>query len=92
MRTCSPRCLLTEEALIRRFIELDREEVRRMFKLHDLRKTRVWQEAREEGREEGRRLRDREHVERLRANGQTLKEIAQVLGVSMAEVRRLVRR
>jgi predicted transposase YdaD len=37
---------LTEEVLIRRFHDLDREEIRRMFKLHDIRKTRVWQEAR----------------------------------------------
>ena len=42
-----------EEVLIRRYHELDRAEIRRMFKLHDIRKTRVWQEAHEEGHEEG---------------------------------------
>jgi predicted transposase/invertase (TIGR01784 family) len=44
---------LMEEVLIRRYHELDREEIRRMFKLHDIRKTRVWQEAVEEGKEQG---------------------------------------
>ena len=95
---------LTEEVLIRRFDELDREEIRRMFKLQDIRKTRVWQEAREEGLEEGlekgiekgiekgvekgRALEKQELVKRLRANGQPLKGIAQLLGMSLAEVRR----
>jgi predicted transposase/invertase (TIGR01784 family) len=82
--------------LIRRFHELDREEIRRMFKLQDIRKTRVWQEAREEGLEEGidqgRALEKRELVKRLRANGQSHKEIAELLGMSMDEVRRLARR
>ena len=68
--------------------ELDREEVRRMFKLKDLRETRVWQEAQEEGR----RRRDRELVERLRARGRTLKEIEEILGISGADVRRLLGR
>jgi predicted transposase/invertase (TIGR01784 family) len=88
---------LLEEVLIRRYHELDRVEIRRMFKLHDIRKTRVWQEALEEGREEGREkgreegiaLAKRELVRRLRANGQTMKEIAQLMGVSLSEVRRL---
>jgi predicted transposase YdaD len=44
---------LTEEILIRRYSSLDREEIRQMFKLHDIRKTRVWQEAHEEGLEKG---------------------------------------
>ncbi len=87
---------LTEEVLIRRFHELDREGIRRMFKLHDIRKTRVWQEAREEGIDEGiekgRALEKKQLVERLHANGQTLKEIAQLLGLSVTEVRRLTRR
>jgi predicted transposase/invertase (TIGR01784 family) len=87
---------LLEEVLIRRYHELDRVEIRRMFKLHDIRKTRVWQEALEEGREKGREegiaLAKRELVRRLRANGQTMKEIAQLMGVSLSEVRRLAGR
>ncbi len=42
-----------EEILICRYYDLDREEILRMFKLHDIRKTRVWQEAHDEGKEEG---------------------------------------
>jgi predicted transposase/invertase (TIGR01784 family) len=92
---------LTEEVLIRRFHELDREEIRRMFKLHDIRKTRVWQEAREEGLEEGvekgiekgieqgRALAKQELVKRLRESGLTPKEIARLMGISLSEVRRL---
>jgi predicted transposase/invertase (TIGR01784 family) len=99
---------LTEEVLIRRYHELDRGEIRRMFKLHDIRKTRVWQEAHEEGIEKGiekgieegiekgiekgRALEKRQLVERLQANGQTLKEISQLLKISLTEVRRLAGR
>jgi predicted transposase/invertase (TIGR01784 family) len=91
---------LTEEILIRRYHDLDREEIRQMFKLHDIRKTRVWQEAREEGMEEGvekgiekgKVLERQQLVQRLQASGQTLKEIAQLLGISLAEARRLAKR
>ena len=79
---------LTEEVLIRRYHDLDREEIRRMFKLHDIRKTRVWQEAYEEGSNN----RNRQLVERLQADGKTQKEIAELLGISLAEVRRLVKK
>jgi predicted transposase/invertase (TIGR01784 family) len=83
-----------------------------MFKLHDIRKTRVWQEAHEEGMEkgiekgieegiekgiekgieEGRNLEKQQLAERLKANGKTLKEIAQLMGISLAEVRRLTKK
>ena len=63
-----------------------------MFKLHDIRETRVWKEALEEGIEEGKQRRDEEHVERLKASGKTLKEIAQLLGITLAEVRRLAKK
>jgi predicted transposase/invertase (TIGR01784 family) len=93
---------LMEEVLIRRFHNLDRVEIRRMFKLHDIRKTRVWQEALEEGIEQGiekgieqgiekgRALEKRRLAARLRADGRTLKEIAHLMEISVAEVRRLI--
>jgi predicted transposase YdaD len=97
---------LMEEVLIRRFHNLDRVEIRRMFKLHDIRKTRVWQEALEEciekgiekgieqgieqGIEKGRALEKRQLAARLRADGRTLKEIAHLMEISVAEVRRLI--
>jgi predicted transposase/invertase (TIGR01784 family) len=99
---------LTEEVLIRRFSTLDREEIRSMFKLHDLRKTRVWQQAREQGLEEGieqgieegiekgiekgRLIEKQQLVERLVSTGKAPKEIAEILGISVAEVRRLAKR
>ena len=71
-----------------------------MFLLHDLRKSRVWQEAYNEGfregleeaREEGRLSFLREVIERQQANGRTLKEIAELLILPLAKVRRLARR
>ena len=44
---------LMEELLIRKFATMNREEIRNMFQLTDIRKTVVWQEAREEGLVEG---------------------------------------
>jgi len=78
-----------------------------MFQLHDLRESKVWQEAqqvgktlgreegreegRQEGREEGREERDREFVKLLQDMGKPLKEIAELMKVSLAEVRRYAR-
>jgi predicted transposase YdaD len=56
-----------------------------MFQLEDLRKTRVWQEARDEGRKEGRE----ELVHKWLAKGKPIKEIAELLDTSVHEVRRL---
>ena len=72
---------------MRRFTELDREEVRRMFQLHDLRESKVWQEAHQEGRQEGLEFRTREFVKRLQAKGKSLKEIAELLDIPIADVR-----
>jgi predicted transposase/invertase (TIGR01784 family) len=91
---------LMEELLMRRFTEMDREEVRRMFQLHDLRESKVWQEAnqegqrigREKGREEGQEMKTREFLKRLQAKGKTLKEIAELLDLPLADVRRMARR
>jgi predicted transposase/invertase (TIGR01784 family) len=87
---------LTEEILIRRYHEFDRDEIRRMFKLQDIRKTRVWKEAHEvgveEGIEKGRELEKQQLIQRLQSKGHTLKEIAQLLDIPLAEVRRLANR
>jgi len=82
---------LVEELLMRLYTELNREEIRRMFKLNDIRESRVWQEAHEEGREEGRIEERGEFVRLLHQDGQSLKEIAKTLKIPLAEVRRLVR-
>ena len=95
---------LVEEILIRRFKHWSREEIRHMFQLHDLRETRVWQEAHEEGLqkgleeglqeglEKGKLLAQQEMVGKLRAKGRSTKEIADELGIPLIEVRRLARK
>jgi len=82
---------LLEELLIRRYPQLNREEVRTMFELEDLRKTRVWQEAHEEGEKEATTKIHSELVPELLAKGMGLKEIAALLKISVAEVRRLAK-
>lgn len=94
---------LVEELLIRRFAELTREEIRTMFKLTDIRKTRVWQEAREEGKEEGKEEGIEEGklegstetkknwVKKWLRKGMTHKAIAELLDTSVEEVRRLAK-
>jgi predicted transposase/invertase (TIGR01784 family) len=84
---------LVEELLVRRFPKLSREEIRAMFDLEDLRKTRVWQEAEEEGRakgrEEGRAKGRAELAQKWLAKGIPMQEIAALLDMSVQEVRRL---
>jgi predicted transposase/invertase (TIGR01784 family) len=84
---------LVEEILMRRFTQHDREEIRKMFHLHDLRKSKVWQEARQEGREEGREegksLLRREFVRKCLAKGMSAKEVADLLEIPVQMVRRL---
>ncbi|MBI1831404.1 MAG: hypothetical protein HYR84_08140 [Planctomycetes bacterium] len=71
-----------------------------MFQLHDLKKSKVWREAheegrkegREEGREEGKELGQAEFVRKLLAKGKSAKEIAAVLDMAVADVRRLAKR
>ena len=71
-----------------------------MFKLNDIRKSQVWQEARQEGHEEGlekgleegRALEKHAIVRRCLTQGMTHKEIAELLAMTLAEVRRLSRR
>ena len=68
-----------------------------MFQLEDLRKTRVWQEAEEEGRlkghteghAEGREQEREELVRKCVAKGMPVKDIAELLDTSVHEVRRL---
>lgn len=83
---------LVEELLMRRFTELNRPEIRKMFQLHDLKESKVWKEAEQIGREEGREETNRSHVHRLLTDGKPVKEISRLLGIPLAEVRRLSRK
>lgn len=44
-----------EGVLLRRFTNFDRLEIRKMFPIHDIRESKVWQEARESGGHAGAR-------------------------------------
>jgi predicted transposase/invertase (TIGR01784 family) len=84
---------LVERLLMTRFAGYDVEGIRMKFKLHDIRKSKAWQQLREEGvkegREEGKTRTKRELVQKWTAKGMTDKEIAELLDVSVAEVRKL---
>jgi predicted transposase YdaD len=60
-----------------------------MFDLEDLRKTRVWQEAEEEGRAKGREASRADLVQKWLAKGMPMREIAALLDTTVQEVRRL---
>ena len=68
---------LLEEMLIRRYPQFNREKVRAMFRFEDLRNTRVWQEAHEEGLEEGAILVKVKLIHMWQSEGKSAKEIAQ---------------
>lgn len=90
---------LIEGLLLRRFSDLSREEIRAMI-LHDIRKSKAFQEVmeeirteglekgREEGREEGRLQVKQELVRKLVADGKSLKEIAELLDISLSQARK----
>ena len=82
---------LVEEVLLRRFNQLTREEIRHMFQFAELRDTRVWKDAQEEGIEIGEERIKRQLVKRLKSKGKTLKEISELFEIPVAEVRRLVK-
>jgi predicted transposase/invertase (TIGR01784 family) len=94
---------LMEELLIRRFSELKREEIRKMFHLADIRKTAVWKEAHEEGVEEGvekgiekgiekgETRTKKELVGKWLAKGRSVKEIAELMEIPVKEVRRFAK-
>ncbi len=63
-----------------------------MFKLTDIRKTRVWQEAHNEGKEEGRVEERKATVTQAIARGMSHKDIAQLLRISVEEVPRLAKK
>ena len=82
---------LVEELLVRRFTQLDREEIRKMFQLHDLRESKVWQEAHQDGIKEGKTIAHAEVARNLIDSGMPVKEVAKVLKISAAQVRRLAK-
>lgn len=82
---------LVEELLLRRFTQFDREEVRKLFQLQDIRKSKVWQEAHETGIEKGRAETVLGLVRNFLVKGMSIKEIAELLNLSLKEVRKFAK-
>ncbi|MFM7373349.1 MAG: Rpn family recombination-promoting nuclease/putative transposase, partial [Sphaerospermopsis kisseleviana] len=89
---------IIETILIYKLPRMNREEIESMFGLSDLKQTRFYQEAKQEGREEGReegkeegKLEAKlEAVPGLVGLGLSQEQIAQVLNLSIDEVRNIV--
>lgn len=76
---------LIETIVLHQFPRLTRKEVEKMLQVESIRETRVFQEALEEGRQEGMETIAR----RLLAKKYPLKEIADLTGLSAAQIKRL---
>jgi predicted transposase/invertase (TIGR01784 family) len=93
---------LMATVLLSQWSKLTREEVQAMLQLGDLRKSRIYQEAMQEGREEGREQgreegrqegRDEERrrsIQQLAARKKSAKEIADLLGLELDLVRKVM--
>ncbi|MBL1203413.1 MAG: Rpn family recombination-promoting nuclease/putative transposase [Nostoc sp. GBBB01] len=65
---------------------MSQKEIEAMFGLSELKQTRVYQEAREEGEQKGRIQAKLEAVPKLLALGLTVEQIAQALDLDLAQV------
>ena len=72
---------LLETILVYKFATLSREEIEAMFSLSDLKQTRVYQEAKEEGKLES--------IPGLLAIGLTVEQIATALGLDLEQVQQV---
>lgn len=80
---------LLERVLLVRFPEFDVEAMRMKFKIHDIKESKVWKEATQEGKEEG-KIEEREStIRKCLAKGMTEKQISELLDIRIQEVRRL---
>ena len=80
---------LVEKLLLSRFPQFDQEAIRMKFKLHDIRESKVWQEATQEGIEEGKRIVKAEMIQKCLAKAMSLEQIAELMDIPLEEVRAL---
>jgi predicted transposase/invertase (TIGR01784 family) len=78
---------LIETILVYKLPKTNRREIEAMFSLSDLKQTRVYQEALEEGREEGKAQAKLASIPRLSALGLSAEQIAQALELEIERVR-----
>lgn len=86
---------LVERVLMCRFPDLGREEVRMKFKLHDIRESKVWKEAYQEGEEKGeargKLAAQEELISTLLDRGFTHQQVADLIRWPLEQVKRLAR-
>jgi len=83
---------LMETVLVYKFAHLSRKEIEAMFGLSELKQTRVYQEAKEEGKEEGVQIGRQEGVQIGRQEGvQIGRQEGRQEGVRLGEVKLLIR-
>ncbi len=78
---------LIETILVYKLPQVSRKEIEAMFSLSDLKQTKVYQEALEEGREEGKLAAKLGSIPRLLALGLNFEQIAQALELEIEQVR-----
>jgi len=79
---------LIMQIMCRRFTHMNREEISVMLKLDDIRKSVAWQEALQEGEVRGEVRANQKLAKKLVSSGKSLKEVAELLEVPVATVRK----
>lgn len=74
---------LIETVIMYKLPRLGREEIQAMLQIHDIRESRLYQEALQEGREEGRQQALERLIPKLAARQMTAAEIADFLGLDL---------
>lgn len=80
---------LIETIIFYKLPNMSREEIAAMFGISELKQTRVYQEALQEGREEGELLGKLKAVPRLLAFGLSVDQVAEALGLEVEQVRQV---
>jgi len=81
-----------ETVILYQFPKLSREEIETMLQVTDVRETRVFQEALQEGREEGREAAILDVANRLLQLGRPIAEVVEATGLTPTKVRSLKKR
>jgi predicted transposase/invertase (TIGR01784 family) len=79
---------LIETVILYKLPRLSREEIQVMLQVHDIRQTRVYQEAKEEGRKEGIETERQRSIAKMAAMKMSAETIADLLGLNVDLVRK----
>jgi len=83
---------LIETILVYKLPQVSRKEIEAMFSLSDLKQTKVYQEALEEGRQEGELAAKLASIPRLLALGLNFEQITQAIELDIEQVRQATQR